>query len=229
MKNWQRAAKKNTNQTTVRRLFITLFFWQISLWTPRSKVLGGWTPKTSLTKATFWVGDIHSLEGGNPGPCGDQVQAESFVEICRAKTEEAYRRLGGNVVVQDTWAAVEEGDDRFFLVFFPYILVNQDGEHGRCFEMHFMGCSIAMLVYYRVLNVFEKMSCTKIFVPPGRCCKKLVKPEGNSIRLQQYYAESCASNISPWIAVIETQDLSIWTCSAERLGWCLFISYISIH
>lgn len=113
--------------------------------------------------------------------------------------------------------------------FFPYILVNQDGEHGRCFEMHFMGCSIAMLVYYRVLNVFEKMSCTKIFVPPGRCCKKLVKPEGNSIRLQQYYAESCASNISPWIAVIETQDLSIWTCSAERLGWCLFISYISIH
>eukprot|EP00434_Breviolum_minutum_P005989 symbB.v1.2.005276.t5/scaffold305.1/size282400/5 len=37
-----------------------------------------------------------------------EVQAESFVEICRAKTEEAYRRLGGNVVVQDSGFAIEE-------------------------------------------------------------------------------------------------------------------------
>ncbi len=46
------------------------------------------------------------LFGVKPLRSKKEVQAESFVEICRAKTEEAYRRLGGNVVVQDTWAAV---------------------------------------------------------------------------------------------------------------------------
>ena len=42
------------------------------------------------------------LFGVKPLRSKKEVQAESFVEICRAKTEEAYRRLGGNVVVQDT-------------------------------------------------------------------------------------------------------------------------------
>ncbi|CAL1171472.1 unnamed protein product [Cladocopium goreaui] len=48
-----------------------------------------------------------------------EVQADSFAEICRQKTMEAYRRrwqvlgrLGGNVVVQESWRIrFFEGED----------------------------------------------------------------------------------------------------------------------
>ena len=105
------------------------------------------------------------------------------------------------------------------LVFFPFILVNQDGEHGRCFEMHFIGCSIAMLVYYRVLNVFVNVMYKNLYSANlAGVVRKIDYNQvfGQSILDPQQNLVHPTFRMKP--AVIETQGLSIWTCSAERIG-----------